>query len=186
MMKPLIFNWLWKNVVKEVCISPAQWKLLQIEFKLIHDTDSFFFYTMNYKKAQTSIPITCKGNKQIFMKNVPSIWHLLVLARAESKSRDLWRYTSHFFHCRLSQNKFCWSLFSRQGSNNIWCDFLETALPNQRKKTTELHWLHCKKYWAWDSRHANNYVGQRYLAWHCVLYLGCVRQVVVVAAVVLH
>ena len=44
----------------------------------------------------------------------------------------------------------------RTGSNNIWCDFLETALPNQRKKITEVHWLHCKRYWAWDTRHANS------------------------------
>ena len=35
---------------------------------------------------------------------------------------------------------FCWSLFSRQGSNNIWCDFLGIALPNQRKKNAEVHW----------------------------------------------
>ena len=74
----------------------------------------------------------------------------------------------HFFHCSFLQNMFCWSLFSGQESNNIWCDFLETALSNQRKKTTELQWLHCKRYWACNRGHANNYIGQRYLAWHCV------------------
>ena len=102
-----------------------------------------------------------RGSYRVHVAIMGCTWLLRVyvanLKKEPKKSRDLWRYTSHFFHCSLS-------LFSRQGSNNIWCDFLETALPNQRKKTTELHWLHCKRYWAWDSRHANTYVGQRYLA----------------------
>ena len=43
-------------------------------------------------------------------------------------------------NCSLSQNMFYWSQHSRQESNNIWCDFLETCLAQpEEEEDHELH-----------------------------------------------
>ena len=121
-------------------------------------------------------------NRHNFLNFIPSVLNSCTFRWSKNCLQNscnyLWRYTSHFFQCSLAQNMFCWSLFSGQGSNNIWeVNSLWLSFPTRGRRSLDyIDWLilgmrqPCK----------HMFVGQRYLVWHCVLYLGCIRQVVVV------